>query len=281
MQKYILYFVSLALVLITGSCKEISPEYRLVRPQEGLRNVLIEEFTGVQCVNCPQGTDEIINLQGLYGKSLISVAIHAGFFAQAPYSDSKYNFLTQSGQAIENWIGPPLGYPAAVVNRTRFEGENSYQLGRQKWAAYIGDLIQSSPLVDVVASTNFNPSTRGLEITVSVEALADIQQDIRINVMITEDNILDPQANTAAPGGRTKDYNHRHVLRAMLTNFDGNFLTANMKFGDVLTNDFTFTLPPEDGWWDAENVHVVAFVTDASSNTPGQVLNATEVSIVK
>lgn len=278
MQKYILPIFGLIILIISGCCSEISPEYTLVRPQEGLRNVLIEEFTGVQCVNCPQGTDEIINLQGLYGKNLISVAIHAGFFAQAPFSDSKYNFLTQSGQAIENWIGAPQGYPAAVVNRTKFEGE--YQLGRPKWAAYIGQIAQTSPLVNVVAKTNFNPSTRDLQVSVNVEALADIQKDIRLSVMITEDNIIDPQANTA-DGGRTTDYRHRHVLRAMLTNFDGNFLTANMRFGDVLTKEYSFTLPPEAGWWNANNVHVVAFVTDASTNAPGEVLNATEVSIIK
>ncbi len=275
------YFILFLSLIIASSCKEISPDYRLVRPQEGQRNILIEEFTGVQCVNCPQGTDEIINLQGLYGKNLISVAIHAGFFAQAPYSDSKYNFLTQSGQAIENWIGPPLGYPSAVVNRSKFSGENSYQLGRQKWAAYVGQLAQSLPLVDVVAITNFNPVTRELEVSVTVEALADINEDIRINVMLTEDNIIDPQANTAAPGGRTTAYKHRHVLRSMLTNFDGNFLAANMKFGDQLTKEYKFTLPAENGWWNADNCHIVAFVTDASSNSPGEVLNATEVSIVK
>lgn len=275
---YCILFLSL---IIASSCKEISPDYRLVRPQEGQRNILIEEFTGVQCVNCPQGTDEIVNLQGLYGKNLISVAIHAGFFAQAPYSDSKYNFLTQSGQAIENWIGPPLGYPSAVVNRSKFSGENSYQLGRQKWAAYVGQLAQSLPLVDVAAITNFNPVTRELEVSVTVEALADINEDIRINVMLTEDNIIDPQANTAAPGGRTTEYRHRHVLRSMLTNFDGNFLAANMKFGDKISKEYKFTLPAESGWWNAENCHIVAFVTDASTNSPGEVLNATEVSIVK
>jgi hypothetical protein len=281
MQKYTFYIFGFVVVFLSACCSEISPEYNLVKPQEGLRNILIEEFTGVQCVNCPQGTDEIINLQGLYGKNLISVAIHAGFFAQAPYSDSKYNFLTQSGQAIENWIGVPLGYPSAVVNRTKFAGENSYQLPRPKWAAYVGQLAATSPLVDVVANTTFNPSTRELQISVSVEALADIQNDIRISVMITEDDIIDPQANTSAPGGRTTDYRHRHVLREMLTNFDGNFLTANIKFGDVLTKEYSFTLPPEAGWWDADNVHVVAFVTDASTNAPGEVLNATEVSIIK
>lgn len=275
------YFILFLSLIIASSCKEISPDYRLVRPQEGQRNILIEEFTGVQCVNCPQGTDEIINLQGLYGKNLISVAIHAGFFAQAPYSDSKYNFLTQSGQAIENWIGPPLGYPSAVVNRSKFSGENSYQLGRQKWAAYVGQLAQSLPLVDVVAITNFNPVTRELEVSVTVEALADINEDIRINVMLTEDNIIDPQANTAAPGGRTTEYRHRHVLRSMLTNFDGNFLAANMKFGDKISKEYKFTIPAENGWWNADNCHIVAFVTDASSNSPGEVLNATEVSIVK
>lgn len=277
MQKNILFILCLATILISGSCKEISPEYRLVRPQDGQRNVLIEEFTGVQCVNCPQGTDEIVNLQGLYGKNLISVAIHAGFFAM-PFNDSKYDFVTQEGKAIQDWLGAPIGYPAAVINRTKFPNEDSYQLFRPKWPNYIATLTQTVPELNVIASTTFDPESRQIKIVVTVEALTDINRDTRINVMLTEDNIIDPQYNTT---GKITEYRHRHVLRSMLTNFDGNFLSANMKFGDKLTKEYSYTLPAENGWWNADNLHVVAFVTDASSNAPGEVLNVTEVSINK
>jgi hypothetical protein len=46
------------------------------------RQVLIEEFTGVRCVQCPAGAAEIETLLALHGDQLVAVAIHAGdFFA--------------------------------------------------------------------------------------------------------------------------------------------------------------------------------------------------------
>src|SRR5690606_36345593 len=206
---------------------------------------------------------------GLYGKNLISVAIHAGFFAK-PFADSKYDFVTPKGDNIQGWVGSPIGYPAAVINRTKFPDESSYQLLRPKWPNYIATLTQTLPQVNVIAGTTFDPVTRELKVEVTVEALSDINRDTRINIMLTEDNIIDPQYGNS---GKTIDYRHRHVLRAMLTNFDGNFLAANMKFGDKLTKEYSFTIPEENGWWDADNIHIVAFVTDASTNEPGEVLN--------
>jgi len=43
---------------------------------EVLRHVLVEEFTGVQCVNCPQGSQLIENLINTHGERLIAVSIH-------------------------------------------------------------------------------------------------------------------------------------------------------------------------------------------------------------
>ncbi len=261
--------------LVAGSCKEISPDVRLIKPQPGERNVLIEEFTGVQCVNCPQGTADILDLQQLYGKNLIAVAIHAGYFARM-YSDSKYDFKTEEGAKIEEWLEAPQGYPAAVVNRKRFQGEQGFQLGRSKWPGYIASEAAVIPKVKIEVTPAYNAATRRLEVKIAIEAKEDIQQDLRISVMLTEDDIVDPQADV---GGRIVNYVHKHVLRAMLTNFDGNFLTSQLRFGDIIERSYSFTIPDEPGWWKPENMHIVAFASLVDSRGPGEVLNAVQASI--
>jgi hypothetical protein len=279
--KYLQIFtLGLLLVLVNFSCVEEVIRIPLTPPQTGERNVLIEEFTGVRCVNCPQGTDEIINLQSIYGKNLIAVAIHAGFFS-VKYNDSKFDFKTEDGQKIESWLGSPIGYPAAVVNRRSFPGEVGFQTNRQQWAGYIAQEASKAPKVKVAIFPDYNADSRELKMQVEVEAQEDINQDLRLTVMLTENNIIDPQANTAAPGGRTTDYVHKHVLRHLLTNFDGNTIGNNIRFREKVSRSFTFTIPDEEalGWWKADDMKIVAFVTQASTSVPGEVLNAAEVSI--
>src|ERR1700741_1300369 len=90
-------------------------------PELGDRKVLIEEFTGVRCVNCPDGSAEIENLLSLYGGNLVAVSIHSGFFSD-PYPDNLYDFRTPEGDQLLNYLGQPLGYPTAVIDRKLFNG---------------------------------------------------------------------------------------------------------------------------------------------------------------
>ena len=46
--------------------------------KSAVRNVLLEDFTGQRCSNCPTGTEVIEQLQEIYGERLIAVGIHGG-----------------------------------------------------------------------------------------------------------------------------------------------------------------------------------------------------------
>ena len=76
--------VLLGIVLFT-SCDKVPLNERLiyVEPPEVGRAVLIEDYTGQYCVNCPRATEEIERLVEEYGDSVvIAVAIHSGPFSK-------------------------------------------------------------------------------------------------------------------------------------------------------------------------------------------------------
>lgn len=136
MKIQIIYFLLFFFLLF--SCTENKPVIPClscdsssvnVVPTNTTKKVLMEEFTGVRCVNCPQAQAEIKNLQteGIFGEDLIVVSYHAGFFSE-PYSDSQKDFRTPAGTEILNFLETPIGYPSGVVNRKQFEGERSLQL---------------------------------------------------------------------------------------------------------------------------------------------------------
>ncbi len=74
----------LLISLMLGGCYE---EQRVIKPfvPTGNRVVLIEEFTGKGCTNCPKGSRELENLLTQFPNNLVAISLHAGFFANPQF----------------------------------------------------------------------------------------------------------------------------------------------------------------------------------------------------
>lgn len=281
--KKLLFLLAISSLFFFG-CEEIAPNVTgsmgggdggggNVDDQE--RQVLIEEFTGVRCVNCPAGSAAIEDLLATHGAQLVAVSIHAGEFSP-PYQESNYDFRTSEGDQIINYVGVPFGFPTAVVNRKEFEGNFGLQLGAGEWAGKIGDELTIPPTVKIDVQTDYNSSNRNLDLDVTLYVQEDIlEPDVRISVMITESGIEDYQLKPS-PDGLTADYVHKHVLRGMVTNFDGEIISETMVAGAEISKDFTYTVPAD---WVAENCEVVVFVSLGGEKL--DVLQAHQVHLVE
>jgi hypothetical protein len=238
------------------------------------RRVLIEEFTGVRCVQCPAGSAEILNLQEQYGERLIAISIHAGSLAN-PYNQSQYNFRTDEGEDLLNFFATPDGFPTAVINRKLFPGQPDLQLeSAAVWAGRISSELEIDAVVTLNLQNNWNPDSRLMEVSVTGGAAERISEVVKITVVITENNITDTQI--VPIDGIIDDYVHNHVLRKSLTAFDGDILANSLDADESFAKNFTFTLPNE---WKAENCSVIAFVHLAGTNK--LVLQATEKHLIE
>ena len=98
-KKSILGIAAVASVLAFGftACDEVDENERFVEmpARESKRNVLVEEFTGQQCTNCPDAHKALATLSEQYGSNLIVVGIHAGSFGMLEGANSKYVGLKQ------------------------------------------------------------------------------------------------------------------------------------------------------------------------------------------
>ncbi|MEN8225882.1 MAG: Omp28-related outer membrane protein [Bacteroidota bacterium] len=83
--------------------------------------VLLEEFTGHLCVNCPEATKLSHDLKQTYGEQLLLLAIHAGDLAEPSGSPYENDLRTTAGTTIYNHFAP-VGVPTGMVNRTEFGG---------------------------------------------------------------------------------------------------------------------------------------------------------------
>lgn len=272
------WLLALSALLLVASCKEIAPEIPClscdngggtVNPEDKV--VLIEEFTGVQCVNCPAGSAEIENLLGIHGKKLVAVSIHAGFFAEK-FDNSRFDFKTQETENVQSFLGEPEGYPSAVVDRKIFSGEPDLQVSQQSWAGYIAQQLQVKSPINMKVINTFNASTRQLTASIEVTSTEDLSnQELALTAYLTETNIEDPQLT---PTGVVNNYKHKHVLRKVLSPFSGESIKNSWPIGQTRTYTYSFTVPAS---WKSENCHVVAFVHKAVSSK--EVVQAAEEAI--
>ena len=237
-------YLSLILFLLTA-CSYIEEGDRLiyVKPESARRVVLLEDFTGQRCVNCPKGTEVIEQLLQTYGDSaVIAVGIHGGPLGFA--GNAKYDGLaTESGDKYFTYWG--LEYqPVGLVNR---HGAVKYT----DWAAAVRDeLSKSAPLrldVDAIMDNG--------QIDIMVSAYGtDGDVSGKLQVWLLEDSIT---AMQLMPGNVVNtSYVHNHVLRA----------TANGTWGEEVsvsgladTREFHYTADLSSAW-KPEHLAVVAFV---------------------
>ena len=252
------------IIFSLGACTENRPDYQLLGPTDSERSILVEEFSGALCPNCPQGTQELQNLKSIYGSSLIIVTIHAGDFA-FQYDNSKFDFTTPEGDELLQFLGNPIGYPSAVVNRKRPDGQSGFQSFSSKWGSLISDEISKMQQIGLSIDINFEPSSRDLQATIVVIPFENIGLPTRLTVLIKEDNIVDPQADRSVENGKVEDYVHKNVLRTMITEFQGDLLADRLVAFDNLEKSYRYSIPDDSaGWWKVEDLSLVAFISKSN-----------------
>ncbi len=208
-------FLLATIILGLTACSNIDEDERLiyVEPAEVNRPVLIEDFTGQACVNCPNATAAIHELQETYGEeNVIAVAIHCGPFA---------HLRSNMGNAFLSDLGTKLGdeyythwnieaQPGVKINR----GAPIYDTNQ--YAAAVANELKKTSTVHFDAVEFSNNA-------VLVDLSSSDRVEGRLQVWIVEDSInaRDPQTKYQQfmpDGSRRQDYVHNHVFRASLTN---------------------------------------------------------------
>lgn len=282
MRNTIFLALGLTTLLLSG-CTEIPPLVTPAVPQESCENpdptrvsgqqtqVLVEEFTGVQCVNCPAGSQALEELAAIHGERLVVVSIHSGFFAD-PYPESNYDFQTPEGDQLASLLGSPLGYPTAVINRRKFAGESRLQLGRNKWAGYVAEELARPRVAALDIIPLLDLQTLDLEVRVSAFFDASPTLPLKISLFITEDGIADWQKT---PDGDVPDYLHRHVFRTAIGPYNGSEIKSEALAGNVYCAEFSTKISPD---WNRDKLYLIAILSRADGDL--EVLQAGEQKII-
>lgn len=262
--KKLLALLSIALVFIY-SCEIVQKPYLEQSGQCGhdnlsvpIKKVLVEDYTGFKCGNCPEAHEILQGLINNYCDHIVPVSLHVGYFAKpSHYPPYNIDFRTQAGNEYNDYFGADAaGLPVGMVDRTEFNG--SRLLNPNAWADAIAKELQKPLLLDVEIHNTYSDTNRNVNIQVQVAALQDLSANLYLSVWVTEDSIIAPQKDYRLNPPDILNYVHRHVFRGAVNGTWGEqIVNGNLKKGTVLTFNYTTTL---DTAWNADYCHIVAFV---------------------
>ena len=235
------------------ACDEVSVNDRLiyVEPPQVSRAVLIEDYTGQYCVNCPRATEEIERLIEQYGDSIvIAGAIHSGPFGKSKGEPSP--LYTEVGDMYFNTWGmsaQPIGLIDRLFGSTPF----SYT----DWAGGVNYEVAIEPPVSFLTDIDYDSETRDAAIEVQTIGLDSALVSGKLQVWLVEDSIDSFQL--MPDGSREEHYNHMHVFRASVNDPWGDALSVS--HGQVAVKNYELKLDPA---WVPEHCSVVTFLYDDS-----------------
>ena len=268
-----------ALSLFIQSCDKIQTPYKDgegIDCEAGNQNVLIEDYTGHTCVNCPSAAQTAHEIKELCEERVVIIAVHAGYFAEPkPSGDFTYDFRTEAGDEWNDFFGI-ISNPNGVVNRMNEDG--NYVLSPGQWAEVSTELLAQNSPVNIEIENEFNNNT--LTTKVTADFIDDVVGNYSLIVCITEDNIVQAQKNNDHTIGDVPeiiDYKHMHVLRTAVNGAWGqSFVSGSTASGETVSKTYEQKFDGTD--WVTENCNVVAFIYN---ETDKSVLQVKEEKVVE
>ncbi|MDI6832346.1 MAG: Omp28 family outer membrane lipoprotein [Bacteroidales bacterium] len=272
--KKILGLIFLVIIALYG-CDKVEPPYTQQNTNTDttinnkVKRVLIEEFTGHLCPNCPEASHIAENLQQLYPGKITIIAIHSGNFANLVSPNYMTDFRTEEGNILNTSFGVST-YPSGMVDRVQLLG--SQLISPNEWGSIVNDRLSEQLIVNISITTQYNELNRNFNCTINTDILSPFDSPLMLVALLTEDSIIDYQKNNNPLYGTTPDiphYVHNHVLRGSITNIWGDTICTNCITNDSYVKTYNYTLSNE---WNEDNVNIVVYCYDAETQEIKQVI---------
>jgi hypothetical protein len=282
--KIYIFVISLLCIL---SCDKVTDPYQEKADIVSSRKILIEEFTGHTCGNCPEGSLVLNELTELFGDNLVAVSMHAGSFAYPICDNEKFctEFRTQTGETFVSEFQIDAN-PVATVNRALFSGLRKLDIGA--WATSVNELLAIDADITMEITASIDTASRNLEVSVNSEIVNAVAGDYSISVGLVEDSIVDYQkfyagqqiyraTNDAVYQVETNiaDYLHRHVFRGNINGVWGEAINLTVPVGNSIL--YTAPITAINAAHKLKDMYVIAYI---HNNETKEIIQVEEVHLL-
>ncbi len=263
------------LIIVDGDSLVFGPD-----SSTAIQRVLIEEFTGHLCGTCPPA-GKMLNdsLRTLFGELLVVISVHAGNFAEVcpsaldcPSAAPAGSFETDFRCGVSNAQYTQFGItanPLGMVDRVGYP--TSHKKTYLSWKNFATTELGVAPTIKLRSEVLYDATARIVKAAVRTEMLASYTGNLKVQMEIVEDSIVDWQQWYNHTPQYVPDYVHHDVLRASMNGNTGDSLIADATIpaGKIFLNGYFSTLATN---WNADRCKVVCFVYDADTQKVIQVI---------
>jgi len=239
MKKLLVIFLCFPIILFSQTIVDTIPQ---------TKNVLLEEYHGIQCWWCSYGNAVATSLNSNYNSDdFVVMTIHAGFYAVP--SNSQPDYRTSFGDTIHDNAFVSL-YPSGSVNRHVFPQyactPGYTPIIRDDWGYASNEILSEDSPVNIGSIAHFDSLTN--ELVVDVELYYTDSQSVNnnfLNIAVLQDNIIGPQEDGGSGTQWTNNnYQHNNMLRYMMTGYWGDTINT-ISQGTLIAKQFSWTVPSD------------------------------------
>lgn len=259
--------------ILFASCENYTEDERLIpiigetdvttpiTKQQTEQTILVEDFTGWNCPNCPGGTAVLESEMEKYGEKLVVSAVHTGSFARPSNENNNLDFRTPYGDELKQTFNV-TSYPAIMINR---QGTAITSIG--DWATKIAEKMAATPhQFNISLGAKIEGETNIL-VSTEIEVLSSLDADLSLTLYVTESGIEGIQNVSTVH----QPYTFKHVLRE--NPLKDMPLANSFKQGEIIKKNYMITGSDK---WIMNNCTVVVMIID---NATGEVLQVNEIEL--
>ncbi|MFM7340074.1 MAG: Omp28 family outer membrane lipoprotein, partial [Bacteroidota bacterium] len=253
------------IIVLLSSCDEISAPYKQtggVVVVTGEQKVLIEDFTGFRCGNCPSAAQIAAELHKAYEGKVIVLGIHSGATFASPrgklYAE---DFRTPVGEELfTTFLGGTGGQPNGMVNRS---GDGNKIVAPDGWAAQVAKELEKTAKATIDLKPTYDSVTKLLTVDVDVKWISAGGPDDHLAIYLSEDSIVYAQKDYRRPSlGLSEDdsnFVHMHMLRGAIGEF-GTWgeQVASKAAGSSITKRYTVSFAGKP--WKSKHCSVIGIL---------------------
>lgn len=253
-----------------------------------VKKILIEDYTGHTCGNCPKAGLQLHDIDSIYPGKIIGLGLHVGSFATpmpgyngSPSSAFTADYRTAVGDIYDAKFGAStLGLPEGMFNRKDYDAVNETQLKQAaNWKSFVATIFAEPAVLDLQVIPNYTSSTRKMCVAVRDSFLTTMSGTYNLVVLLSQDSIIDWQDYI---GVNMSNYIHRHVLRDAITAsgaWGEQIAAGTINAGTKTIKHFAYIIPQnyKGVVCDVSKCHLLAFIYNTSTY---EIIQSEEVKVI-
>lgn len=229
------------------------------------RYILLEDYTGHKCTNCPDAAITAEELEDDTALGVVLVSIHASPDGSFQATDATYqtDFTTDAGDVYVADMTGMFANPMGTINRKNLGLNGTVWYLANSWENAVNQEVNQTLQANIQVQTSHFPSTNGLFIHTETEFKSNLSGNYHLIIYLLRKSVISPQS--MSDGTTNYNYNHHHVLSNNINGTWGSEIASGTIVSESkFYNDFSFELP-NDSTYNIDNLALVTYLCERNT----------------